>query len=68
MGRLYMAVLNRRRNERISFERGIDVQIMGIDGTWRRDCSLEDVSETGAKLRAGLGQRQSAPREIRETA
>ena len=24
--------------------------MMGIDGTWRRDCTLEDVSETGAKL------------------
>lgn len=24
--------------------------MMGIDGTWRRSCTLEDVSETGAKL------------------
>lgn len=24
---------------------------MGIDGTWRRDCSMEDVSQTGARLR-----------------
>ena len=24
--------------------------MMGIDGTWRRDCTMEDVSETGAKL------------------
>jgi hypothetical protein len=23
---------------------------MGIDGTWRRKCSIEDVSDTGAKL------------------
>ena len=23
---------------------------MGIDGTWRRDCTMEDVSEGGAKL------------------
>jgi len=23
---------------------------MGIDGTWRRDCTMEDVSETGSKL------------------
>lgn len=23
---------------------------MGIDGTWRRNCIMEDVSETGAKL------------------
>ena len=24
--------------------------MMGIDGTWRRDCTIEDVSEIGAKL------------------
>ena len=24
--------------------------MMGIDGTWRRDCTMEDISETGAKL------------------
>ena len=24
--------------------------MMGIDGTWRRSCSIEDVSDTGAKL------------------
>jgi hypothetical protein len=24
--------------------------MMGIDGTWRRNCTIEDVSETGAKL------------------
>lgn len=40
----------RRRGERVTFERGIGAHMMGIDGTWRRDCSMEDVSETGAKL------------------
>ena len=36
--------------ERVTFSRGYSVCIMGIDGTWRRDCVMEDVSETGAKL------------------
>ena len=40
----------RRKGERITFERGIAAHMMGIDGTWRRDCSMEDISETGAKL------------------
>ena len=40
----------RQRGERVIFERGIPAHMMGIDGTWRRDCSMEDVSETGAKL------------------
>ncbi len=40
----------RRKGERVTFERGILAHMMGIDGTWRRDCTMEDVSETGAKL------------------
>ena len=40
-----------RKSERVDFERGIHVFIMGIDGTWRRDCTLIDVSQTGARLR-----------------
>ena len=28
----------------------IGAHMMGIDGTWRRDCTMEDISETGAKL------------------
>ncbi len=39
-----------RKAERVDFERGIQVQIMGIDGTWRRDCRMIDVSQTGARL------------------
>lgn len=40
----------RRSVERVSFERGYDVQIMAIDGTWRRNCSIQEVSESGARL------------------
>ena len=39
-----------RKSERVGFERGIHVYIMGIDGTWRRDCMMIDVSQTGARL------------------
>ena len=39
-----------RKNERVNFERGVDVFIMGIDGTWRRNCVMRDVSQTGARL------------------
>jgi hypothetical protein len=45
-----MAASNRRKSERVVFERGIDAFIMGIDGTWRRECFMEDVSQTGTKL------------------
>ena len=45
-----VAVANRRKASRVSFARGIDVQIFAIDGTWRRQCTMLDVSETGARL------------------
>ena len=40
----------RRKGERVTFERGIPAHMMGIDGTWRRECKMDDISETGAKL------------------
>jgi hypothetical protein len=36
--------------ERVTFGRGYDVCIMGIDGTWRRDCLLKAVSDVDAVL------------------
>jgi hypothetical protein len=39
-----------RKSERVNFDRGIPVYMMGIDGTWRRDCMMIDVSQTGARL------------------
>jgi hypothetical protein len=39
-----------RQSDRVDFERGIPVYMMGIDGTWRRDCLMIDVSQTGARL------------------
>ena len=44
------ATAERRKGERVVFERGFPAQMMAIDGTWRRECVMEDVSETGAKL------------------
>jgi hypothetical protein len=40
----------RRKEGRVTFDRGIPAFMMAIDGTWRRDCFMEDVSQTGAKL------------------
>ena len=40
-----------RKSERVNFERGIQVYVMAIDGTWRRNCIMIDVSQTGARLR-----------------
>jgi PilZ domain-containing protein len=45
-----MATDQRRKVERVVFQRGFDAHMMAIDGTWRRACILKDVSEDGAKL------------------
>ena len=39
-----------RKSQRVDFDRGVPVYMMGIDGTWRRDCMMIDVSQTGARL------------------
>jgi len=44
------ASADQHRGTRVVFERGIPAHMMGIDGTWRRDCIMEDVSDAGAKL------------------
>ena len=37
-------------SERVTFSRGYDVCIMAIDGTWRRDCQLNAISDNDAVL------------------
>jgi hypothetical protein len=44
------ATEQRRTGERVAFDKGYEAHMMAIDGTWRRDCRLLDVSETGGKL------------------
>jgi hypothetical protein len=39
-----------RAPERVTFSRGYSVCIMGIDGTWRRDCTLNAISDNDAIL------------------
>lgn len=36
--------------DRVTFSRGYGVCIMAIDGTWRRNCLLNAISETDAML------------------
>jgi len=39
-----------RKSERVRFEHRYPMNLMGVDGTWRRSCVMLDVSETGARL------------------
>lgn len=43
---------DKRKAKRVQFNRGnsIDVRIVGIDGLWRQDCKLLDISESGVLL------------------
>lgn len=43
-------ILEKRDAGRVVFEQGFPVWLMAIDGTWRRNCRMMDVSETGARL------------------
>ena len=36
--------------DRVTFSRGYDVCIMAIDGTWRRSCQLNAISDNDAIL------------------
>ena len=40
----------KRQAQRVVFDKGFAANMMAIDGTWRRPCMMEDVSESGAKL------------------
>ena len=39
-----------RTTDRVTFSRGYDVCIMAIDGTWRRSCQLNAISDNDAIL------------------
>ena len=41
---------HKSRASRVRFDMGYPARIMAIDGTWYRDCNLEDISQTGAKV------------------
>jgi hypothetical protein len=42
---------DKRKTKRVHFDHKCRATLLGVDGTWRRDCILIDVSETGARLR-----------------
>jgi hypothetical protein len=39
-----------RKANRVVFEKGFAANMMAIDGTWRRPCTMLDASDTGARL------------------
>ena len=45
-----MEAENKGSSEQVMFESGFKARIMGIDGTWWRECYIEVISQTGAKI------------------
>jgi hypothetical protein len=45
-----MGEIEKRGAHRIRFEHDVPARMMGLDGTWQRECTVEDVSDAGAKL------------------
>lgn len=45
-----MSKTENRKSGRVEFSNSITVQMVAIDGTWRRECTMLDVGATGAKL------------------
>jgi hypothetical protein len=43
----------KRAGLRVKFEHDVPAQMMAIDGTWRRECIVDNVSEGGARLTVG---------------
>ncbi len=39
-----------RNARRVRLEHRYPVNLMGVDGTWRRSCVLLDISDSGAKI------------------
>jgi hypothetical protein len=42
--------VERRKSNRVEFSRGVDVQMVAIDGTWSKRCVMLDAAAGGAKL------------------
>lgn len=45
----------KRAASRVSFDRGVSVRILAIDGAWERACDMLDVSQSGVLLRTTGG-------------
>lgn len=45
-----MSEADERIHHRVRFENLVSARMMGIDGTWHRECVVDDISDGGAKL------------------
>jgi hypothetical protein len=48
-----MSELEKRAGPRVRFDHKRPAQMMAIDGTWRRDCIIDNISDGGARLTVG---------------
>ena len=48
---LRLSAYDRRAGTRFRFSHDVSAQVIGIDGTWRRSCTVADASDSGARLK-----------------
>ena len=51
--------------DQVVFESGFKARIMGIDGTWWRECYIEVISQSGAKITVEMTERAAKDRLAR---
>jgi hypothetical protein len=56
--------MERAKDGRVTFERGLPVQMLAIDGSWSRPGTMDDVSQTGAKLTLAGAADEAALKEF----
>jgi hypothetical protein len=39
-----------RKSQRVAFSKGIDATVISIDGTFKRACTVMDISHSGARI------------------
>jgi len=42
-----------RKSQRVAFSKALDATVISIDGTFKRSCTVMDISDSGAKIELG---------------
>lgn len=43
--------INKRTKKRVALDQAFNSALIGIDGTWQKRCRIEDISDSGARIK-----------------
>lgn len=43
--------VNKRTTKRVALDQDFNSTLIGIDGTWQKRCRIEDISDSGARIK-----------------